>query len=53
MVKDIKRVNVELPVEVHKAVKKRAIDEEVTMKAWIVKAVREAVETRGKEKGVW
>ena len=47
MKEEIRRVNVELPVDVHKAVKKRAIDEEVTMKAWIADAVREAVEKKG------
>ena len=41
---EIKKVNAELPVEVHKAVKKRAIDDGVTMKVWIAEAVKGAVE---------
>ena len=40
----MRKINVELPDAVHKAVKKRAIDEDTTMKAWIAEAVREAVE---------
>lgn len=40
----MKKINVELPDEAHKAVKKRAIDEDKTMKAWIADVVRETVE---------
>jgi len=47
--KIMKIVNVELPDAVHKAVKKRAIDEDTTMKAWIADVVGKAVDGEGEK----
>ncbi len=44
------KVTVDLDSQLHKEIKKKAIDSDVTMKAYIVEVLRKDIEGEGKEK---
>jgi predicted HicB family RNase H-like nuclease len=47
----VKNLQIALPLELHTAMKIRAAERQMTVKGYVIEAIRQAVEKGGKQKG--
>ncbi len=47
---EIKRISIQMPAELHKTIKQIVLDDDISIKNYIINLVKADIETRGKDK---